>query len=521
MRLKAPQLSIIERIRQHPEFFASLLDIELTNYQIEIANAVRDNTLVSVKSSHAVGKSFLAAFLSCWWLTSYNESVVVVTAPTERQAKTIVASEAGALAYKLINRGLWPAKTAVNKLALELSPRHFMVAYASGKNMERGQGLHSKYVLIICDEASGIPIEVYNALDGIEASGHTRTVMIGNPTSTQPDNRFYNNFKRGQGKRFTISVFDTPNFKANGIDSVEKLKEFDTSKAIITHPYLVNPTWAKEKIKTWGGADNPMFAAKVLAEFWQGGDVNALIPLWAIEEAVERKPPNSSSWLSIIGADIARYGDDETIFSFNRLIRQNTGNFMALDYQKSRRKQSLMETTGQINAELDESVDLAVIDDSGVGGGVTDRLEESLTKRSVGINVAWAPNFGKKKFTNLRAQLYWRLRESFLAGTISLPKSPESDELAAELSGIRFKYLSSGKIAIEPKEAYKKRTGKSPDRADSLMLTMFRMRGRGELLEQQNTNVVLPKEGGDKPEWSRYRKRDLGHRTDLTSANWY
>ena len=49
---------------------------------------------------------------------------------------------------------------------------------------------------------------------------------------------------------------------------------------------------------------------------------------------------------------------------------------------------------------------------------------------------------------------------------------PEDDELAAELVSPTYKYTSTGKIKLESKEEMRKRGIKSPDKADSLALTM-------------------------------------------------
>ena len=48
---------------------------------------------------------------------------------------------------------------------------------------------------------------------------------------------------------------------------------------------------------------------------------------------------------------------------------------------------------------------------------------------------------------------------------------PEDDTLIAELTGIRYKYLSSGKLKIESKDEMKKRGQRSPDTADAFVLT--------------------------------------------------
>jgi hypothetical protein len=111
------------------------------------------------------------------------------------------------------------------------------------------------------------------------------------------------------------------------------------------------------------------------------------------------------------------------------------------------------------------------IDDIGIGRGVTDRLKE----KGYGVNGISVGGASKMpdKYMNLRAELFWEMglelkRPEFVV---------EMDKKGVEqLSWIRFKVNSDKQIKIEPKEDLKKRTGKSPDFAESLMLTFYEPR---------------------------------------------
>lgn len=72
------------------------------------------------------------------------------------------------------------------------------------------------------------------------------------------------------------------------------------------------------------------------------------------------------------------------------------------------------------------------------------------------------------RFVNARAEWYWALRCMFEAGDLDI--DPHDDELAAQLSSIRFVYDSRGRIKIESKDDMKARGLPSPDRADAVML---------------------------------------------------
>ncbi len=109
------------------------------------------------------------------------------------------------------------------------------------------------------------------------------------------------------------------------------------------------------------------------------------------------------------------------------------------------------------------------VDTIGLGAGVADRLrEEGWPVVDVNVSLPSAARPGGMPFTNLRAEYWWGLRERLRQGQIG---GPLDGRTQAELVGVR--YLppdSTGRTAIESKEAARKRGAKSPNRADALML---------------------------------------------------
>lgn len=158
-----------------------------------------------------------------------------------------------------------------------------------------------------------------------------------------------------------------------------------------------------------------------------------------------------------IGCDVARFGDDKTVIYKRKGLK-------TIDCKVSS-KQDTMTTAYQIwdMANRDPSINI-VIDDGGLGGGVSDRLKE-LGAKVTRVNFGGAPD-DKDKFTSAADEL-WFL---FPLDEADIPDDPE---LMAELSGRQYGYDNKGRRKIEPKDEYKKRNGKSPDRADALLLCYF------------------------------------------------
>ncbi len=165
----------------------------------------------------------------------------------------------------------------------------------------------------------------------------------------------------------------------------------------------------------------------------------------------------------IIGVDPAIGNNDRT-----SIIRRRGRQAYKLE---TFRNHNTMEVAGLIVNIIKEEKPVKVfIDCIGIGAGVVDRLKEMGYHCVEGVNVARSPN-DKKKFRNLRAELYWDLRDWLMQ---EMPvQIPDSDELHGDLCGFGFKYTSNGLLQIEGKDQMKARGMPSPDTADSLMLTFY------------------------------------------------
>ena len=163
----------------------------------------------------------------------------------------------------------------------------------------------------------------------------------------------------------------------------------------------------------------------------------------------------------VLAVDVARFGSDHSVILRRRGQRvEEIRTFNGMD---------TMELAGWVAAAIREfQPTQTCIDEVGVGAGVVDRLrEQGYGVR--GINVAHAAR-QKEVFANLRAEGYWRLRELFASGQISIPSD---QQLMGELAALRYSYDSQGRILMESKEDMRKRGIPSPDKADALMLSFI------------------------------------------------
>ncbi|MFG2046150.1 hypothetical protein ACGFIW_01800 [Micromonospora sp. NPDC048935] len=440
----------------------------LWSKQREIAESVRDNRRTAVKSCHNAGKSWIASRVAAWWLDTHppGEAFVVSTAPTYKQVHAILWEEIRAAAKKAAGRGDPLPGRVLQSDEWKLDDGTLIgFGRKPADTDEHGfQGIHRRYVLVILDEACGIPAQLWTAVEAITTNADCRILAIGNPDD--PATEFNQVCKPGSGwKVIRISGLETPNMTAERIaeqpglaDLFERLGLGPSTELVPDglRPLMLDPEWVADKIRRWG-VESPRFTSKVLGEFPDIGEDVLIPPTWIL--AAQERTCGPGPW-SILGVDVARYGSDRTIL----LLRQGPVARVIGDYAK----QSTTETTGRVvQAVRDRSVDEVRVDGVGVGGGVVDQLVEH--GHDVVDMQAGGGAVDREHFVNARAEWYWSLRQRFEDGDVDL--DPDDDELAAQLGSMKYKFTSRGQIQIESKDDMRKRGMPSPDKADALMLT--------------------------------------------------
>jgi hypothetical protein len=338
---------------------------------------------------------------------------------------------------------------------LKIAPDHFALGFASDDEINF-QGFHSLNFLLVADEAAGIPMPVFDALSTLMTGEHSRMLLISNPDSLT--GYFYHSHEMAHFKKFTISAFDTPNFTELGI-TMDDIRTGDWEAKIegvkVPFPALIHPAWVGRKYIEWGGESNPLFIAKVFGEFPTGA-VDTLVPLSKINEATKRKGSTHGErqW----GFDVARKGRDSSILRYRRGERlEITKEFHQFDSVK------LVEWAGKIIRDVDPSAPVC-IDAVGLGGPIADmlRIQKKLTVFEYTGNAKSADD----DCANQRSEFYWHLRKLYVTNKIA---ANIDDETKEELLVTKYNIIN-GKVRVLKKDDIKKEIGRSPDKADGLML---------------------------------------------------
>lgn len=485
----------VEKLQLNPElFFEKVLGVStLEKYQARILRAIADHERVAISACHDVGKSWTLARVVLWYMSCFPGCKVITTAPTYNQVKNILWGEIRTAYSKSkfplggkMNLTEWQMTPDGDWFALGFTPRNELSGEAGQGTQSSFQGFHAPYILVVFDEATGIPPNIWTMAEGMLTSSRVKFVAIGNPTSKASE--FYRCFSSPDWHKIRLSCFDSPNLIANSVTSLDELKlEIDQVRSMtddeaqgrlkgykVLKPYLLSLKWVVSMgmPRKWG-VEHPLFLSKVLGEFPADSE-NALVPLGAIEDAMLRVYYPVEGDRKCIGVDVARFGSDSTVItSFHG--KQQTG-------IKTLVKKDTAEVVGEVIAHYRQhGADIIVVDETGIGGGVVDLLGEAKREgrihvrteiRGVQFGAACEDESDREKYVNLKARMFDLLKNDLRAqdGLCLIREDVYLDELPT----ILYRFDSKGRLAIESKDDYKRRTGrKSPDFADSLALANY------------------------------------------------
>jgi len=415
----------------------------------------------SVRSGQGVGKTAFEAALVIWFLCCRPNARVVCTAPTKQQLNDVLWAEVAKwLETSMVKNLLKWTKTKVYMVGHE--ERWFATARTATKP-ENMQGFHEDYMLFVIDEASGVADPIMEAILGTLSGEENKLLMCGNPTRTS-------------GVFYDSHNLDRTRFRTHKVDSRDSKRTSKENIQMLIVKY---------------GAESDVVRVRVYGEFPKA-EADSFIALELAELAAGAAVESKGDTLHL-GVDVARFGDDETV------IAPRIG--MKVFKLKCYNKQDTMVTAGWVIATGREMlkqfpqlryVEIKV-DDSGVGGGVTDRLNEVIREerlagwRVTPINNGSKPTRREEEHYENRGTETWAdlrdiLQESFsghIQGHPAGVELPNDERLITQLTQRKYRMTSKGKIALERKEDMKKRGLDSPDRADAVILSFAKGKTSG------------------------------------------
>lgn len=406
----------------------------------------------STASGHGIGKSTLVAWIVMFIMDTRPFCKGTVTANTADQLKSKTWAELGKWKAKCITGHLYDY--SATRGSMKLSRKGFDKAgswFVVGQtckeeNAEAFAGQHAanSTSFYIFDEASGIPDKIFEVREGGTTDGEPMTFDFGNPT--QNSGTFFENCVGRTKHRYTVRMIDSRSVAITNKNRIQEwVDDFGEESDFV-------------KVRVRG-----MFPSAASTQFIAREDVEAGM---ARPLVVDRNAP------LVIGVDVARFGDDETVI-FPR-VGMDARSWPAERY----RGLDTVAVAGKVVEMIRRFRDLGLecsglfVDGGGIGGGVVDQL------RALGYNVIEVQFGGSpidKTTYRFRVDEMWgRMREAIKTRLI-LPLGQLGGDLMDQLTKREYGYTISGnKINLESKEDMKERLGKdfgSPDLADALALT--------------------------------------------------
>lgn len=427
----------------------------LWSKQRAVAESVRDHRYTAVHSAHEMGKSFDAGgIIVPWWMDTHppGEAFVVSTAPTFSQVRAILWKEIGrahrdAKLRGKVNQTEWWMDDEIvgfGRKPADYDPAAF-------------QGIHARYLLVVIDEACGVPKAIFDAVDSLVTNDDCRVLAIGNPDD--PASHFRDICKPSSGWNVIhIDGLQSPNFTDEQVPD-------DVARR------LLSQTWVEERRQRWGEG-SPLWTAKVRGLF-PDDSADGVVRLSSLVKCQQPRdtPPRPTQLLPVeLGLDVGAGGDFTA-------IRERRGRIIGRTWHDhSNDARDVFKLA--LHAIRETGATSIKVDVGGIGWGVVGylNLARDEGKHHAAVH---AVNFGSaaldpERFPLLRDQLWWDIgRELSDDRAIDLSDAEDADDLVAQLIAPHYALDAHGRIKVEKKDETRKRIGRSPDDADAYLLALY------------------------------------------------
>ncbi|WP_070988467.1 hypothetical protein [Halofilum ochraceum] len=429
-----------------------LTDLGRLVAEAETAGEEAEAIQYAIASGHGIGKTAEIAWLIHWFISTRPYPQIVVTAGTKPQLTTKTWRELSKWHRVSINAHWfrWTATSFYHVLAPE-SWAAWAIPWSKA-NPDAFAGTHERHVLVIYDEASTIDDVIWETTDGAMTTPGAIWIAFGNPV--WPQGRFYDCFNRFKHRWHTRHIDSRTAKKAN-----------------------------RNKLDQWVadyGEDSDYVRVRVRGAFPRAG-LNQFISSEATATARQRSVPAEVYRRKplVVALDVARHGDDQSVLTFRRGPK--------VFPQERARINDLMQVAYWCANRLNEwDTDTVIVDASGMGWGVVDKLRE-LKFTVVAVQTGEAAR-DPDHFYNRRVEL-WHEARKWLKEEGDIP---DDEELASDLTTPQYFFDNKQRQQLEKKEDIKERGEGSPDSGDSFVLTFAYPMGDGRKGSGLNPNRGRP-----------------------------
>jgi hypothetical protein len=409
----------------------------------------------AVKSGQGIGKTACLAWIIQWFLSTHEKPKIVVTANTENQLKNVDWRELSKWHQMLCIRDLfeWTATSFYLKEKPSLWKAD-AIPYNESRP-EAFQGVHEGDVLIVLDEASGIPEIIWDTIEGTIKTGRCIVLAFSNPTKNR------GSFREAFGKNAHRWINVT----------VDSREVSFTNKEEIEEDIRVN------------GEDSDYIRVRVKGQFPRVGDTQ-FISGDLVNKCFEFTDMTHHQFNVVIGVDVARGGDDESVIC----VRQGR---KVHGFRCFRGLDGKTLATYVIEEARKWKTSTILVDGIGVGASPYDILR-MLGYSPIDVQSGHRADDDVKYF-NKRTEMYGKLKATMMEG-LDILENKDTLILKEQLECLTYQFTNKIQLKLDRKEDLKKQGFSSPDRADALALTFaFDI---NEAKESSNSNNIEIRHAG-------------------------
>lgn len=470
-------------------FFREVLGVEPWAKPVQVMNAFRDHKRVAVKSGHKVAKSHTIAGCALWFYCSFEDARGIMTSTTSRQVDQILWRELRMMRARsgrcveckeqdpsgLLIKKPCPHSALIDGELGELARTGLKsedfreVVGFTAREAEAVAGISGRNLAYFCDEASGIDDLIFEAIEGNRAGG-ARVMLAGNPTRNEGEFHEAFHSKSHLYVTITISSEETPNV----IEGREVI------------PGLATREWIEEKKQEWG-EESALYLVRVKGEFakHEEGRVFSVHMITLSQQRWDDTPDTGRLFLGVDPAGESGTGDDSAFCA------RRGRKMLALRTQTGLNEDQHLVQILMLLSEfrLPRETPVVVIDREGKIG----------TKLMIALQTHLDENPHAFELVTVRASdrslrdpmIYDRTRDALAANAHAWFRDGgailTNAKLDKELHELEWKQALNGRMKITPKDVLRKKLGRSPDRYDAFVLSVWEPLSLHDLQAQSDT----------------------------------
>jgi hypothetical protein len=467
-----------------------------------IWDALEKYQFLAIIGHGSASKTFTCAawYLLDWW-QKHNETALVLTSDTIPSMQRRVWSDMKMLHTKVpavLGGTINESKRMIKYADFDDKNAIHAVAAESDDSATKIQGLHSKYVRVLVDEADNKHSKsIWKAISNLATSGDFKATALANPVDRSSEMGQHVEPMDGWSSINPDVDYEWEGRMGWHVLRLDGLRSPNLTLGYDKYPFMLTNKGV-ELIRANEGENSLDWWCYVRAWYPPEGAIQRIFSPDVIEKACQ--PFTFYTHVTPCGAcDPAFEGGDDCVVLFGEMGRLHDNKQFGLrvnEYIKIKRKDPSKPVTIDFGDQLialckDRNIDPLnfCLDSTGNALGLSDYIRHTWSASVLPVTFGGSPTkmhitgndskVAEDRFDRFVSELWYVAREWCKSGLVWLRDAPR--DLKGQLEGRIYELISSSqKIKVESKEKMKKRGLDSPDFGDAFCLLVHLVRTRSQ-----------------------------------------